>query len=179
MLVRSMPDSKTVSFVITVLGADKPGIVESLAGAVAEHGGNWIESQMAHLAGQFAGIVRVEAETERASELRTAVQQLLGLSVSMIEDGGPLALAGRVVTLDLMGPDRPGIVRELSRALASRGVNVEELETECLSAPMSGELLFKANARLAIPETTSIEELRADLDNIANELTLDIDLLDS
>ena len=178
MLRAFMPESKNTSFVITVLGEDKPGIVEALAAAVADHGGNWIESRMAHLAGQFAGIVQVEAEPNRASELREAVQQLQGLSVSIGEDSGQDDAPGKVVGLDLIGPDRPGIVRELSHAFAAKRVNVEELETECVSAPMTGEPLFKANARLAIPETTSVDDLRADLDAIAAELTLDIDLVD-
>ncbi|MEM7014381.1 MAG: ACT domain-containing protein, partial [Verrucomicrobiota bacterium] len=75
-----MSESKNTSFVITVLGEDRPGIVESLAAAVADHGGNWIESRMAHLAGQFAGIVQVETDRSRASELRKAIGQLAGLS---------------------------------------------------------------------------------------------------
>lgn len=170
----------TVSFVITVLGSDRPGLVESFASVVAEHGGNWVESRMAHLAGQFAGIARVQAPAGKASELSDALRQLPDLTVTVVEDpGGQSDSGGKVVVLDLIGPDRPGIVRDLSRALAARGVNVEELETECLSAPMSGEPLFKANAKLAIPDSASIDELRADLDAIANELTLDIDLLDS
>lgn len=167
-----------ISFVITVLGADKPGLVESISSAIAEHGGNWIESRMAHLAGQFAGIVRVDSSPEDAAALRSALQQLPGLSIAVVEDQGGSSGAGRVVELELIGPDRPGIVRELSRALASRGVNVEELETECLSAPMSGETLFKANARLAVPDSTPTAELRAALDVIASELTLDIDLIE-
>jgi glycine cleavage system regulatory protein len=175
-----MGNPNPVSFVMTVLGADRPGLVESFADVIAQHDGNWLESQMAHLAGQFAGIVRVQASQEKAAGLHAALQQLPGLSISIVAGSSEISASqGRSVQLDLMGPDRPGIVRDLSRALAARGVNVEELETECLSAPMSGELLFKANARLAIPESTSIDDLRADLDAIANELTLDIDLLDS
>lgn len=179
MLRAFMSESKNTSFVITVLGEDKPGIVEALAAAVAEHGGNWIESRMARLAGQFAGIVQVESKPNRAGELREAVQQLPGLSVTVGEDSGQNDALGKIVGLELIGPDRPGIVRELSHAFAAKGVNVEELETECVSAPMTGEPLFKASARLAVPESTSVDDLREDLDTIATELTLDIDLADS
>ena len=41
--------------VMTVLGNDRPGLVRSLADTVASHGGNWLESRMARLAGQFPG----------------------------------------------------------------------------------------------------------------------------
>ena len=45
--------------ILTIIGEDKPGIVESLAEVIADHSGNWLESSMSHLAGKFAGILRV------------------------------------------------------------------------------------------------------------------------
>ena len=46
--------------VLTLIGSDRPGLVEAVAEVIAGHGGNWLESRMAHLAGKFAGILRVE-----------------------------------------------------------------------------------------------------------------------
>ena len=43
------------TLVLTVIGRDRPGLVDTLSGVVAEHGGNWEESRMAHLADRFAG----------------------------------------------------------------------------------------------------------------------------
>ena len=74
--------------------------------------------------------------------------------------------------------DRPGIVREIARALAARGVNVEELRTHTSSAPMSGEALFHARARLRIPSDASLDTLRATLEAIAHELMVDVSLED-
>ena len=45
--------------VLTVFAPDKPGQVERIAQCIAEHGGNWLESRMSRMAGQFAGILRV------------------------------------------------------------------------------------------------------------------------
>ena len=53
--------------VLTLIGPDRPGLVESLAKRVTAHGGNWVESRMAHLAGQFAGILRVEVPPENVA----------------------------------------------------------------------------------------------------------------
>jgi glycine cleavage system regulatory protein len=77
-------------------------------------------------------------------------------------------------TLEIVGQDRPGIVRQISQALAEYGVNVEELETECASAAMSGETLFKARARLSLPETCNAAEVRRKLEKIAEDLIVDI-----
>ena len=45
--------------VLTLIGPDRPGLVEAVAEVVAAHGGNWLESRMARLAGKFAGILRI------------------------------------------------------------------------------------------------------------------------
>lgn len=170
----------TRSVALTVIGPDKPGLVESLSAAVAEHGGNWLESRMARLAGQFAGIVLVQVADDQADKLVAAVRGLgeRGLKI-MVEDccdDTPAAAQRRIVTLELVGQDHPGIVRQISRALAALDINVEELDTACESASMSGEMLFRASARLGLPVGVSTEELQERLEVLADELMVDIEL---
>ena len=165
--------------VMTVIGQDRPGLVESVAGLVAKHGGNWLESRMSRLGGQFAGILRVEVPGENEPALVAELQKLIsrGLTV-VVHPDQPLpspAAAGQSV-LDIVGQDRPGIVREISHALASFGVNVEDLQTECASAAMSGETLFKAHARLSIPASSNAAEIRQKLEKIAADLIVEISL---
>ena len=170
--------SKT-SLVLTVLSTDRPGLVESLARAVAEHGGNWVESRMAHLAGHFAGILRVEVDADRADALSAELKALAsaGLESLVHPDRSPSAPPNRpLVQLDLVGQDRPGIVREISRVLSGQGVNVEELHTECVAAPTTGQSLFKASARLRLPAGVSEASLRAALEAVAADLMVDVEL---
>ena len=167
------------ALVMTIIGKDRPGLIESVAAIVAEHGGNWLESRMSRLGGQFAGILRVEAPSESEASLESALKELegRGLTVVVQPDQPPLASeAAELSSLDIIGHDRPGIVRQISRTLAQHGVNVEELETECASAPMSGEALFKAHARLSIPRTCNTAVLREDLEKIAADLIVEIAL---
>ena len=165
--------------VMTVIGQDRPGLVESVAALVAEHGGNWLESRMSRLGGQFAGILRVEVPGEHEPPLVAALKKLesRGLTVVVHPDQPkPLPTPVRQSVLDIVGQDRPGIVREISRALASFGINVEELETECASAAMSGESLFKAHARLSIPDSCDTAQIRQQLERIAADLIVEISL---
>ncbi len=165
--------------VMTIIGQDRPGLVESVADLVAQHGGNWLESRMSRLGGQFAGILRVEVPTEKEPSLTAALKQLgaQGLTVVVQSDQPAAAIAAaRLSLLEIIGQDRPGIIRQISRALASRGVNVEELHTECASAAMSGETLFKARAKLSIPENCDTAALREDLEKIAEDLIVEISL---
>jgi glycine cleavage system regulatory protein len=165
--------------VMTIIGRDRPGLVDSIAGLVATHGGNWLESRMSRLGGHFAGILRVEVSTENEAALTSELKNLesCGLTIVVHPDQlKPEAAPARQSVLEIVGQDRPGIVREISHALAGFGVNVEELETECASAAMSGETLFKAHARLSIPDSCDVARIRQQLERIAADLIVEISL---
>lgn len=165
--------------VMTVIGRDRPGLVESVAGLVTEHEGNWLESRMSRLGGQFAGILRVELPAENEAVLVGALKRLesQGLTIVVHPDmSAANASPTRLSILEIVGQDRPGIVRQISRTLAHYGVNVEELQTECASAAMSGESLFKARAKLNIPDACNRAELRQELEKIAEDLIVEFSL---
>ena len=170
------------SLVLTVIGDDRPGLVGALSDLVSSHGGNWEHSQMAQMAGKFAGIVLVTVGDDRADEL---VDALAGLGeggllevraekASGAPAAGPVAAGG--VRLHLVGSDRPGIVREISAALAERGVTIEELATSTSDAPMAGGVLFEARAVLGLPAGRELDEVRVALEAVADELMVDLDL---
>jgi glycine cleavage system regulatory protein len=166
------------SLVLTVIGPDRPGLVEALAKTVADHGASWLESRMAHLAGQFAGLLRVAVPAPRADELSQALRALEARGLRVIVEAAREAVidTGPRLRLELVGLDRPGIVRDISRAIAERGVNVEELESHTSSAPMSGETLFHATAWLRPPREGSADELRSALEKLADELMVELSL---
>lgn len=167
------------SLVLTLVGPDRPGLVEAVSDVIARHGGNWLESRMARLAGQFAGILRIEVPDAGVASLRASLSTLTqtNLQITVVEADPSLErMELRPLRLHLVGQDRPGIVREIAQVLASRGVNVEELETACESAPMSGEVLFVATAKLGVPEQLKLEQLRDALERIASDLMVDVTL---
>ena len=165
--------------VLTFIGEDRPGLIRSLSQTVVSHGGNWLGSRSARLAGKFAGILHASVPEDHAEELIAELNKFdeRGLSV-VVERTTPSPARGRFrrLRLDLIGNDRPGIVHDIARALAERQINVDELETTCVSAPMSGEMLFHARARVHIPTTTDLARLRAGLERLANDLVVEIRL---
>jgi glycine cleavage system regulatory protein len=167
------------SLVLTLIGPDRPGLVEAVSKAILEHGANWLESRMSRLAGKFAGILLVDVPEGRVQALTEALHALKaeGLRVVVEDSGGEQPVGDTaILRLQLVGQDRPGIVRDISRALAQRGVNVEELSTGCSSAPMSAETLFSADLRLRVPAELRVDELRQALEALANDLMVDITL---
>lgn len=169
---------KRESLVMTLIGKDRPGLVASLSAIIDRHGGNWEESRMVELQGEFAGLLHVEIPADRAGDLEEALGGLEGMSVTVARAPAAEPSAGdtHVMSLEVVGQDRPGIVHHLSEAIAARGINIEELTSELQSAPMAGGTMFQATARLRAPKSVRLEDLQRDLEGIADDLMVDIDL---
>jgi glycine cleavage system regulatory protein len=164
------------SLVLTVIGTDRPGIVEQISDQVLAVGGNWEESRMTRLAGKFAGLLRVSVDSAHADRLAVGLRGLAteNLTVVVERSGETDVSEFRAVHLELVGIDRPGIVRDISHVLARHGVNIEELETEVSGAAMSGEPIFHARARVRLPAQTDVDQIRAALEAMADNLMVDL-----
>ncbi len=169
----------TTSLVITAIGSDRPGIVNVVSDVAQRFGANWMGSRMASLAGQFAGMVHFEVADEHAQALANALRDLESTGLRIViarSNTWRSAAPHKVVRLEAVGHDRPGIVRDLSGSLARLGVSIEELHTQVTSAAMSGERLFKVKALIALPPTVAGEDLQRALEALANEMMVDIEL---
>jgi len=163
--------------VLTIIAADKPGLVERIAQNIAAHGGNWLESRMAHMAGQFAGILRVSVPAESRQALVGGFWRILsthGIRVLVGEGSSGQASASKSIVMTLLGNDRSGIVREITALLSKQGVNLERLSTDVRPAPMSGDPLFSAEALLQVPSSLSLEALQESLETLADDLMVEL-----
>ncbi len=162
--------------VLTVIAADQPGLVEKLASCISTHGGNWLESRMSRMAGQFAGILKVSVPANAYEQLVASLQALnaQGIRVLLAEGGSDPSQTCKPILLDLVGNDRPGIVRDITRVLSELGVNVESLVTDVAPAPMSSEPLFHAEAVLAVPLSLTLEVLQTRLETLADDLMVEL-----
>ncbi len=169
--------------VLTVIGDDRSGLVRALADVITEHDGNWEESQLAELAGKFAGIVVVSVPEARAEEFTSSLSTLDGLLEVAAHPGVEPAAAGGgaaggpdtdQLTIDLLGNDHPGIVREVSTVLSKHDLSIETMTTGTREAPMAGGLLFEAHVVVDVPAGADTAALRADLERLASELLVDI-----
>ena len=165
------------SLILTLVGPDRPGLVREISERVLTHGGSWLESRMTRLAGQFAGIVRVELADTAVGALTTALHQLEpeGYRVVVLGAIGEAPVAGRrSLQLDVVGQDRPGIVRAITGILTAQNINIEELTTNVVSGSFSGEMLFQAEASLRVPDEVELAVLQRDLERLGDELMVDI-----
>ncbi len=157
-------------YAVTAMGADRPGIVAAVAGALVDVGGNVEDSAMTILGGHFAIMLLVATEASRedlADALDGATADLgLTITVSTVGAGNASALPTHV--LSVYGADRPGILAGVTRALADAGANVTDLETRLLSPgdnpvyAMVIELVADEPAGLEARLTTVCDELNVD-----------------
>jgi glycine cleavage system regulatory protein len=170
-----------IDLVVTLIGPDRPGIVDSVSEVVAAHGGNWLESRMAHLAGKFAGVLSVEVAEDQVAALERALGALEGSGLKVIvERSEPVEGPNRrAMEIELLGVDRPGLLHEVSALLAALGINVEELTTDRLPAAHSGDRMFHAQMRVMVPEVAETAEVRRSLERLAGDLMVEIRLAEA
>ena len=167
----------TASLVLAFIGPDRPGLVKTLSETITEAGGSWLESRLAHLAGEFAGIVLVSVPQLNEADLVASLRNLeaAGLRITVEPSrAAPAAADYGSFELHLIGHDRPGIVRDVTQALSRLGVNIEEFSSFIESAPFTGETMFRAAARLHVPDGVSIEAVQGALERLADEIMVDL-----
>ncbi len=161
------------SIVISVIGPDRTGLVDTLSRIISSHGGNWEGSRLAHLSGQFSGMVHALVPAEQVEQLESALQAIEGLTVQLAK-GSNEVVALQTVNFDVVGSDRPGIVQQVASVLAAQGANVEELVTDVQSAPMSGEPMFHAEVRVGLPDGLDADQLGDALESLSDDIMVTI-----
>ena len=160
--------------IISIMGKDKPGLVDSLAKCVYRHNANWLGSSFAHMAGQFTGFVEVHVPADKHDDLVTALNALPDLTVQSVSIADSVESFNDTLAVEIMGNDKPGIVQELTNILNQFNLNIVSFDSRCESAPNWGSLMFKARAVIAVPEDFNDSALQQSLENIANDLVVDI-----
>ncbi len=166
------------SVILSVMGSDRPGLTETLAGAVLSAGGNWLESHLSRLGGLFVGSVLVELAADRVEGLRAAVRAVdaQGLEVRVAPAVEGPGAAGEALDFALVGQDRPGIVRQVTGILSGLKVNIEAFDTRLRAEPHSGAPLFEMQARLRLPRGLPARQVQAALEAMSAEIVVDISL---
>ncbi len=164
------------SLVLIIHGPDRPGLVGALADVISSHSGSWMESRMANLSGQFAGILRVECPASAKDSLVGDLEKLAEQGIHVQVAGDPVRdeSSGESVLITITGHDEPGIVKTIASVLTAESVNVEELETSLESAPMSGHSIFCAKGEVRLPEGLEITDLINALEEVGSDLTVDV-----
>jgi glycine cleavage system regulatory protein len=164
--------------VLSVAGSDRPGLTKALAAAILSAGGNWLESHLSQLGGLYVGSVLVELDADSVERLRSAVSAVdaQGLEVRIVPAAEEPGAAGEVLSLNVVGQDRLGIVDQVTAVLSSLRANIETFRTWISAESYSGAPLFNMEARLRLPPELQAAQIQAALEGISAEIMVDISL---
>ncbi|MCG7498572.1 amino acid-binding protein [Vibrio sp. Of7-15] len=160
--------------IVTLIGKDRPGLVELVSNTVLQHQGSWQASNFSNLSGQFAGILHIAVPTQQVKELCKALDDISELHIHFVEANSTLS-SHKTYQLTITGNDRPGIVSEVTTKLASMSVNIHKLKTTTQGAPNSGHSLFVASFELDLPTSVDLDQVQGALEALADDLTIDIE----
>jgi len=164
------------SILISVLGDDKPGLLDSLSEIIVSNDGDWIESNMSTVEAKFAGILRVNVPPKNAKKLiKELTSSKLGLQIACEETAHVTFSDFKSYNIQLIGQNHVGIINKLSHVLTYElKANVEGIKTEIIDASMSGEQLFKAQITLHLPKSVDERLIKDKLELIADEMMVEI-----
>lgn len=140
---------------LTAIGSDRPGLVERITKYIVDAAGNVEESRMARLGGEFAALLLISVPSEQADALCRSVKELCRESLTIVTKATSRSLEwleGYVpYSLEITGADHEGIIHEVSRFLAEKGINIAEMETGVDDGPTTGTPIFSMLATIQVP----------------------------
>lgn len=164
------------SLVITLVGKDKPGLIDSIAQTVSQAKGNWLASSFANMAGQFAGFAEIQLPEENEAQLLATLKNHPDLDITLNEGLSSQGKKKQKAQIDVQGNDRAGIVQELTAVLNQFNLNIVQFESLCESAPAWGNLIFKATTAVELPLDINTDELKEALEALSDDLVVEIQL---
>jgi glycine cleavage system transcriptional repressor len=171
-------------FLLTAFGKDRPGIVAGVTRVLFEHGANLEDASMTRIGGEFPMMLVMAlpggASASQLEKSFRALKKKLDLQVSI--KAIPSAVAHRSkqapsqYLLTVYGSDRPGIVYQVTRALAERKVSITDLQTKVIGG--AKKPVYMMLLEVQGQATLDMDDLRSALDKLRQDLQVEISLQD-
>ncbi len=166
--------------VISVIGHDRPGLVNDLAKLAADLNLSIEDSRMTVLGGEFAVLMSVAGGDLALQRLETKLDRLateLDLAWLLRRTGERADVEGRVpYTVSVTAMDHPGIVHKVASFFSSRDINIYNLDTVSERAAHTGTPIFSLVMEVELPPDVRIAELRDAFFYFCDDHDLDAEL---
>ena len=159
--------------VLTFIGPDRPGLVDTISDVVSQENGNWQTSSLHHLSGFFAGVVEIAVDESHSSALQDKLLSIPDLKCQIELSTNSASNNQANLILELTANDRAGIIQELSSVIHKQGGNLIKLVSAHEPAAHTGQEVFKAKANIEVAQS-SVENLIEALEATADDLMVDI-----
>jgi glycine cleavage system transcriptional repressor len=166
--------------VISAIGNDRPGIVNSVSQMIVERKGNITSSRMMAMGGEFSLMLMVEGDKDVIEKIQSSLPEIessLGLTlVSRATQVNQQEAARIPCNINVVSMDHPGIVQQVADFFSSRKVNIEEMNTDTYPAAHTGTQMFALNMVVSLPAETKVAPLREEFIDFCDSMNLDASL---
>lgn len=168
-------------FIITAVGADRPGMAHAVAEVLSDAGYNIEDTTMTRLSGEFAMILIVSSPPQFAATVDELQQRLAPLETShglfigcraFVPELHTASSAGERYMLSVYGPENRGLVARITGVLADQSVNISDVQTRVAS----GGALYIMLYELEMPPQLDLKVLSSHLEDAAREIGAQISL---
>lgn len=166
------------TMLITVLAADRTGLIAAIAGSLFDLGANLGDTTFAVLGegAEFTSVADLPAGV-RVSDVKIALQALPEVSDGKVEVApfafkphfGPTARVTHRITIS--GGDQPGLVARLAEAFGQYGANIVHLDAQKFPDPAPGRYMTRFS--VSIPQD-AVDSCLATVTNTAGSLNLTV-----
>jgi glycine cleavage system transcriptional repressor len=171
---------ETQHYAITVVGKDQPGIVAAVTGGLFNLGCNIADSSCTMLGGEFAMILIISlkkpfSKSRLIEELKPVCDRIgmtLGVRILHSDEIARREPDGEICMISVYGADQPGIVYRVTRELATRSINITDLNTKLIGT--AEEPVYVLMMEVALPEGESPEGVEQTLAALKKELNVEI-----
>ncbi|WP_412971207.1 glycine cleavage system protein R [Glaciecola sp. MF2-115] len=163
------------AMVLTLIGKDKPGLVDEIAKCIIDSEGNWLKSSFCQLSGQFAGFIEVMIPQEKQNDLVHACHQLAHLHITLVPSHAHEQSLNAKAIIQVTGNDRRGIVSDITSVLKTFDINITEMTTNCESAPNWGSPLFTAKVTISVAKSMDLDKVKLAIEDITDDLMVEIE----
>ncbi|MEJ2143277.1 MAG: ACT domain-containing protein [Gammaproteobacteria bacterium] len=162
--------------VISAIGNDRPGIVNSVSQMIVEHKGNITSSRMMAMGGEFSLMLMVEGDSAVIEKIQSTLPDMeasLGLTIVSKHTEAKPGTARVPCNINVVSMDHPGIVQQVADFFSSRDVNIEEMNTDTYPAAHTGTPMFALNMVVSLPADMKVAPLREKFIDFCDALNLD------
>jgi len=158
---------------VTVSGSHQAELVKHLSEKTHALGGKWLNSKISHIDDYFAGLLKVEIQSENVKQLAAKFKEL-GIAVGVVELEEESHNKNRHLALTVDAKDRPGLVSQISQVLSENGIKVENMECHRLGLPDVGGVVFTSKFQILVDDNFDKEVLLECLAEVSNDLVVDL-----
>ena len=164
--------------IISANGPNKSGIVSELSKKINLCNGNIETSRMIQIENEFSILVMISIPKEKINKLKDEINNIKYLRIDITE----LSIINKdeynyKYHLLISGADNEGIVYQFSKLLSSLKINIEEINTNIINAPVSGTPIFMMDAIIGSISIIDESDFQDKLNAIAERLGVEANLV--